>query len=196
MYILIDFEATCWQKDTPEGKRKTNRRENEIIEIGAVLVSDDFSIIKDFDIFVKPTLNPILSDFCKQLTSIEQDDVDKAEVFSDAWETFEDQIKLQLLLSNINIKIKDLIFCSWGHYDYRQLNRDCLRNEMAVPFTKHYSIKHEFAKRHNIKPCGILKALSMLNMQFEGNHHRAIDDIKNIAKVFIKEWKLTGFDSN
>ena len=86
-----------------------------------------------------------------------------------------------------------MIFCSWGHYDFRQLKHDCKRCDMNVPFKTHFSIKHEFAKRRSIKPCGTIQALKLLGLSFTGTHHRAIDDIINISYIFIEEWKSTGF---
>lgn len=183
MFILIDFEATCWSKESLEGRIKTNNNENEIIEIGAALMRDDFHIISKFDEFVRPSFNPILSDFCKSLTSISQDDVDNALSFPDAWKKFEKKISLIT-----DEKIEDLIFGSWGFYDHRQLKNDCGRHNIDFPFQYHFSIKHEFAKRRNVKPCGVIQALRMMNMSFEGTHHRAIDDIVNISRIFISEW--------
>lgn len=180
MYILIDFEATCWDIET--------LAENEIIEIGAALINEKFEIINTFDIFVRPLLNPTLSDFCKKLTSITQEDIDNAQMFPDAWRSFEAEIK-----KHTNIMIKDLLFCSWGYYDNNQLKHDCQLHNIKHPFNLHFSIKHLFAERHNIKPCGTIQALKIMGMKFEGTHHRAIDDIKNIAKIFIKEYKTTGF---
>lgn len=92
MFILIDLEATCWDKNTDEGRRKTNRNENEIIEIGAVLISDKFTMVATIDQFVRPTLNPKLSDFCTKLTTITQEEVDAAPTFSEAWTRFKSQV--------------------------------------------------------------------------------------------------------
>ena len=69
-YIIVDLEATCWENRS-DGK-------NEIIEIGAVKVNDDQEIVSEYQQFVKPLKNPILSEFCKELTSIQQTDVENA----------------------------------------------------------------------------------------------------------------------
>lgn len=72
-YIIFDLEATCWEND--------HKRQNEIIEIGAVKLNEGLKTVSDFQIFVKPALSPQLSDFCKRLTSISQADVDAAVYF-------------------------------------------------------------------------------------------------------------------
>ena len=66
--VIVDLEATCLRERKPDFI-------SEIIEIGAVKIDDD-KIIEEMSLFVKPTINPILSDFCTELTSISQEDVD------------------------------------------------------------------------------------------------------------------------
>ena len=56
----------------------------EIIEFPSVLYKIDeknksFEYISEFAKYVKPTIVPILTDFCTELTGIEQSTVDKAD---------------------------------------------------------------------------------------------------------------------
>jgi inhibitor of KinA sporulation pathway (predicted exonuclease) len=61
-YIVVDLEATCWE-DRPHPK------EMEAIEIGAVLLaSSGGPVVSEFAEFIKPVVEPKLSDFCTQLT--------------------------------------------------------------------------------------------------------------------------------
>lgn len=82
--LIIDFEATCEEKN-PAGYP------HEIIEFPAVLVSseDEPRIVDVFHAYVRPVINPILSDFCKTLTGIEQNVVDEADVFCNVLQSFE-----------------------------------------------------------------------------------------------------------
>ena len=82
---------------------------------------------------------------------------------------------------------KNITFCSWGYYDKKQLIKDCERHKVKYPFLKHRSLKHEFARKRNIKPKGMRKALQICKLQLKGTHHRGIDDARNIAAIFIKE---------
>lgn len=67
-YIIVDLEATCRESGMP-------REEMEIIEIGAVeLLSAEAEPTREFSRFIRPILNPELSAFCTQLTSITQRD--------------------------------------------------------------------------------------------------------------------------
>ncbi|MDJ0577463.1 MAG: 3'-5' exonuclease [Xenococcaceae cyanobacterium MO_234.B1] len=62
-FLIIDLEATC--SDT----KQISRRKMEIIEIGAVMVeAENLNIVSEFQTFIKPVRNPILTDFCTKLT--------------------------------------------------------------------------------------------------------------------------------
>ncbi|VDH90291.1 ERI1 exoribonuclease 2 [Mytilus galloprovincialis] len=67
--VVLDFESTCWQ----DGKFRTQ----EIIEFPAVLLNTSTGKIEsEFQFYVQPQESPNLSEFCKQLTGITQDQVD------------------------------------------------------------------------------------------------------------------------
>ena len=51
----------------------------ETLEIGLVVIDlESLEIVDEFQRFVRPQINPTLTDFCKKLTSIQQADVDGA----------------------------------------------------------------------------------------------------------------------
>ncbi|MFH1504785.1 MAG: hypothetical protein ABIH08_05320 [Candidatus Omnitrophota bacterium] len=58
---------------------------------------------------------------------------------------------------------------------------------MKYPFLEHRSLKHEFAEKRQHKPIGMKKTLQICGIELEGVHHRALDDSKNIAKIFTHE---------
>jgi len=178
MYLIIDIEATCWRSN--EG----HRGENEIIEIGAVVIDGIREVLGEIQRFVKPVRNPILSEFCKRLTSIRQRDVDAAPVFADVLHDFQEQVE-----HIAGQGLADLVFCSWGDYDRKQLMKDCQYHNIHYPFGVHRNVKKEFAGRRLMKPVGVARALNILGMTLEGTHHRGIDDARNIAKIFIYEWE-------
>ncbi len=69
-YVIVDLEATCWQTGTSQARQ-------EIIEIGAVmLLSSEARSPSEFAEFVRPVVEPELSDFCIRLTGITQQEVD------------------------------------------------------------------------------------------------------------------------
>lgn len=176
MFLIIDLEATCWERS--EG----HWGENEIIEIGAVIVDDDHEIMGEIQRFVRPVRNPILSGFCMKLTSIKQSDVDVAQTFPDVLQDFQNQVE-----KASGRRLSDLVFYSWGDYDRKQLMKDCRYHRIPYPFGVHRNLKREFARKHRIRPVGIPGALRLLGIRFEGSHHRGIDDARNIARVFRHE---------
>lgn len=164
-YVIVDLEATCW-----EGVRAVG----EIIEIGAViLASSRGPIVAEFDEFVKPVANPVLSTFCTKLTTISQEQVDHAEYFYQVFPRFVEWVGSE-----------PFTFCSWGAYDLNQFKTDCKRHSIPFPISleNHLNLKAEFSTFHG-KKCGMAKALEILGLKIEGVHHRGIDDARNIARI-------------
>jgi inhibitor of KinA sporulation pathway (predicted exonuclease) len=167
-YIVVDLEATCW-------KESVDRNRSETIEIGAVcLESGDGPVVSEFAEFIKPVVEPTLSDFCTQLTSITQADVDEADYF---WSVFPRFVEW--------IGDEPYRLCSWGGYDLNQFRRDCDRHKLELPstFEPHINLKKEFARVMKVKLCGMAAALKISRIPLEGTHHRGIDDARNIAKL-------------
>jgi inhibitor of KinA sporulation pathway (predicted exonuclease) len=176
-YIILDLEATCWEQ-------KGHGNKNEIIEIGALCINDDGKIESEFSEFIKPTLNPILSDFCKSLTSIKQEDVDYADKFDKVIERFKSWIG-----------DNDYVLCSWGFYDKTQFESDCNIHKLDTKWLRnHISLKHQYTGIKGLKKhIGMSGALALEKLMLEGTHHRGIDDARNIAKIFVKQfnnWKF------
>ena len=147
----------------------------ETIEIGAVeLLSAATEPSREYHRFVRPVASPILSDFCTQLTTIRQQDVDAADTFNVVFPDFVGWIGAD-----------DFTFCSWGDYDARQLQRDCARHGIEYPtsFERHLNLKRAFTEWKGIKPRGMSEALTILNLPLVGQHHRGIDDAHNIASI-------------
>ncbi len=173
-YIIFDLEASCWLGRPPHGI-------NEIIEIGAVKVNDYGEVVSTFAKFVKPTVNPILSDFCKKLTSISQMDVDRSKTFPFIIQKFQDWIGI------------DESYCliSWGRYDKNQLVQDCVMHKLDVEWLEaHFNLKPAYRELKNLKDePGLKKAVKLEGFEFTGIHHRAISDAENTAKIFVKHFK-------
>ena len=170
-YVIIDLEATCWET----GQRLDRM---EIIEIGAVLLESSCGpVLRTFAAFVRPVESPVLSDFCRQLTSIQQADVDAAESFPRV---------LSRLLQWIGPEIYAL--CSWGAYDLGQLRVDCARHGIALPtpFERHINLKQQYSLWRGVRPTGMKGALRREGIALEGTHHRGADDAQNIAKLAMR----------
>lgn len=171
-YCIIDLEATCWERGDPN----RSLHKTEIIEIGAVLLNENFEYIDEFDYFVRPIYNPTLTEYCTDLTSITQTDIDSA-------------LKLPAIITfmvNWLGTTEDVVFCSWGDFDKNQLLNECADHMIDYPFNDdHINVKARFSEiMKRTKKMGLKKALRILDLQFEGTQHRGIDDALMISKVF------------
>ena len=108
-YIIYDLEATCWLGRPPKGL-------NEVIEIGAVRINAYGEVLSKFERFVRPTVNPLLSGFCKKLTSISQQQVNTAQSFEKVIRDF---------MEWGDLYSEDSYVCSWGNNDKKLLKDDC-----------------------------------------------------------------------
>jgi inhibitor of KinA sporulation pathway (predicted exonuclease) len=168
-YLVIDLEATC----SDDGS--VPREEMEIIEIGCVLVdASTFEPVREMQSFVRPIRHPKLTPFCIELTTITQADVDKAPRFPSAMAKLADFLRGT-----------DALFCSWGGYDRNQLQRDARRHGVRVPLgADHLNLKAAFSRRlGEPREYGTGQALRRVGLSFQGTHHRAIDDARNIARL-------------
>jgi len=174
-FIIFDLEATCWMGRPPHGI-------NEIIEIGAVKINDYGEVDSLFNKFVKPSTNPILSDFCKKLTSISQENIDKASIFPIVIEEFMDWI---------GVDEEPYTLISWGKYDKDQLSQDCKNHQLETEWLDHhFNLKPAYKYLKNLKDePGLKRAIKLEGFEFTGIHHRAISDAENTAKIFIKHFK-------
>jgi inhibitor of KinA sporulation pathway (predicted exonuclease) len=166
-YIVFDLEATCW-------KEEPYKKDMETIEIGAVKFNDKGEVIDVFDVYIKPTLNPILSDFCKELTHITQETVDNAKNGKEVIERFRSWVGGGWL-------------CSWGWYDKRQLKMDCKLHGIDADWLKnHISVKHQYMEMKGLEKCGLGKAMELEGIKFSGTPHNGFDDAYNIGVIFQK----------
>ena len=106
-YIIFDLEWNCafYGKD---------KHIHEIIEIGAVLLDENFNEIDRFSQFVRPTTTKKLNKYVKNLTHITDQDVNSAADFKTVLHEFE-QFKRQ----------PDTIYMTWSDTDLHVLSENC-----------------------------------------------------------------------
>ncbi len=84
--LIIDLEATCWERRVAPSGSLQSVDEMEIIELGCVIATLNGEVLASRSFLVKPKQHPKLSSFCQQLTSITQDMVDNAPTYPEAIE--------------------------------------------------------------------------------------------------------------
>jgi len=178
-FIIYDLEATCWE-GAPNGL------EQETIEIGAFCLNDYGEFLGSYNRFIKPILNPYLSPFCKELTTITQEEVNRARIFPQVIEEFQDWAE---------IFEKEYLLCSWGSFDKKMFINDCMLHKMEFDWVeKHINLKRQYHEYKKLRrPCGLKKAVEKEGFEFTGIHHRGISDAENLAKVFKKHLDIWQF---
>lgn len=178
---VLDFEATCW-----EGSLNTEQM--EIIEFPSVLykineANNTVEFISEFAKYVKPTINPILTAFCTELTGIKQETVDKADTIDIVYKQH-----IEWLCANVPDDTP-LIIATCGAWDLNtQLPREIRNKNLAKKsfYSKFINVKVEFRTTTKIsRTHGMMGMLRYLNITPEGRHHSGIDDTKNIAKIML-----------
>ena len=170
-YIILDLEATCWQGNAMS-------RNPEIIEIGAYRVNGYREWIDQFQAFIKPVQHPRLSSYCTELTGITQEQVGKAKSFEHVFPLFEDWF--------YHLDGPHLM-CTWGGMDMELIHAESSRHDVDDMFLPPcINLKEQYAMMHRLpKEVGLIKALEYAEIDFEGSHHRALDDAYNTAKLFL-----------
>jgi len=169
MILVIDLEATCSDDGsiTPE--------QMEVIELGAAWATPQGEVIDTLQRFVRPTERPTLTPFCIELTHIQQAQIDTAP----SWPTVAAELAEFARLH------AGRCWGSWGKYDARQIERETARHGLADPLAglPHVNLKASFAKARKIKQTGMATALQIVGLELEGEHHRALSDARNIARM-------------
>ena len=108
MLLIVDLEATCWEMQRAPNGDSQSIHNMEIIEVGCALATRKGNLLDAHSFLVRPTRNPVLSDFCMELTGITQSMVDAAPTLPEAIEA------MNAWLGDLP---DDFIWCSWGNYD-------------------------------------------------------------------------------
>lgn len=81
-FVIMSIKHTY-----PEDKNERNFK-REIIQLSAEVYDHNFMRIRSFDTFVKPVINPILTERCKELTRINDEMLENAISFKEAYQWF------------------------------------------------------------------------------------------------------------
>jgi len=162
--VVIDAEMTCWDAAPPEGQ------ENEIIEIGicVVDVASGDRLIRD-RILVQPERSQV-SPFCTALTTLTPEQVAGGVPFAEACRMLRERYDT-----------RERVWASYGDYDRRQFEIQCLRRTVEYPFgPSHLNVKSLLATACGLpQDIGMRQAMEALALPIEGTLHRGVDDAWN-----------------
>lgn len=179
MYAL-DFEATCWPaEEKPE--LYATAVPQEIIEFPCIKVDTKyFNIVSQFHTYVKPRFQPILSEFCTQLTGIMQETVDDQPEFPQVLQDF------QRWLDENNGSNQNYAFVTCGNWDLGIcLPNQCRDYGLETPkwIYKTVNLKKAHQKVHGKYARSFKEILEQNGLEFQGRPHSGIDDTKNVVRV-------------
>ena len=177
--VILDFEATCQANSVPDPQ--------EIIEFPSVLLDlREDRIVDEFTSFVRPIQHPKLSEFCTELTSIRQEHVADAPIFSEVFARH----YTWLLGHDLVDGERPGVIVTCGDWDLNtMLPKQCRAVEQAIDvlpviYRRWINIKKIFTKtRRQAKAFGMPSMLRDLGLELIGRHHRGIDDCRNIARI-------------
>ncbi|CAG8496680.1 6151_t:CDS:2 [Ambispora leptoticha] len=181
-YLCFDVEATCEEGGTFDYF-------HEIIEFPVLLIdSKNFEVVDVFHSYVKPSVNPTLTEFCKKLTGIPQSTIDASPSFPEMLNDFQQFLhRYQLFYGSSCAFITD------GPWDIRDfIRKQCNISQIPRPsyFTLPWvDIRKLFAETYNCERCNIEAMLAYYGLQFEGHLHSGIDDTRNMTVIAKRLWQ-------
>jgi len=174
---VLDFEATCWK----------DNKNHEIIEFPSILLewnlkNNTIKEVSRIQIFVKPKLNPIVSDFCYELTGITQEQVNNGTDLKSA-------ILQHFNWLKENAPLKNVMMLTCGNWDLQTMLPNDAKNinfNLHQIYKSFVNLKYVFEYITNTKSNSTIQMLKHLGLKMEGRLHSGIDDCNNYARIFIK----------
>lgn len=175
---VLDFEATC-----DRDKRFTPS--HEVIEFPSVMlqrIDGKYQAVGEFQEFCRPLYNIKLTQFCKDLTGITQEQVSRGADFPQVLQ------RHQEWLSQYSLDPDRLIIVTCGRWDLVEMLPDECRRWSIKPHPIYHrviNIKDAFCKKFGPFRGGMAPMLAYLGLELKGRHHSGIDDCRNIAQMVV-----------
>ncbi|WP_022755844.1 3'-5' exonuclease [Butyrivibrio fibrisolvens] len=179
-HIVVDLEM-----NTISGKSEArNICANETIEIGAVMLDENYKEISSFRTYVKPEYNEGITKKITKLTGITTEMVQSAPLFTEA---------LNMFTSWCLGTGDDVTIYAWSESDFDQIKGEMSLKEyeisdkeQAVLDRKWSDFQAEFDAHLGFeKQVSLKTALDMAGVDFSGREHDALDDARNTAELLF-----------
>ncbi|XP_050918878.1 uncharacterized protein LOC127136352, partial [Lathyrus oleraceus] len=172
-FVVIDFEATCDKDKNPHPQ--------EIIEFPSVIVSSVTGQLEAcFQTYVKPTCNQLLSDFWKDLTGIQQIQVDRGVTLSEAL------LRHDKWLEKKGIKNANFAVVTWSSWDCRVMleSESRFKKIRKPPCFNHWTnLRIPFNEVFGDVKCNLKEVVEIAGLAWQGRPHCGLDDAKNTARL-------------
>lgn len=179
-FAFIDLEFTC-SRTINDFKYKNHI--GEVLSIGLIITNNKGEQIDSFYKTVKPKYNNKMSDFCKELTHLNQNDIDNSS-------------NLMIVLNSLKKIISKYkitrIYC-FGTTDYAQTKRDIENYKGHALYdigiklvNKFYNCQNEISKRliNEKNNLSLYDCKQLLNIDGMVKHN-ALSDAKDLSNVYF-----------
>lgn len=173
IHVVIDLEMNPVSKSFKDIRRITT---DEIIEIGAVKLDENYKQFAEFQCYVRPQYGEITKHITK-LTGITAETVADKPLFPEAFQNFMDWIGTW-----------DMTLYSWSNSDINQLKDECSlkmpKYDTGRLERQWRDLQKAFDDRIGLHSSLALKhAIGAMNRDFEGTQHTALADAANTAAI-------------
>lgn len=188
-YIVLDLE---WNQSNSGKEEEIKEIPFEIIEIGAIKLNSEKSMIHEFSQLIRPKIYREMHHITKKLIHLQMEELEKGRPFPEVMSEF------------LKWCGEDYIFCTWGPLDLLELQRNMRFYEMEplsdkpiafLDVQKLFSIAYEDKKSRRT----LEYAVDFLEIEKDIPFHRAFSDAYYTAKVLSKidenTEKLVSFDT-
>lgn len=176
--FVYDLECTCWND------RKHRSTDMEIIQIAGVLIAPGLETLWEFNRYVRPGKDPVLSAYCTELTGIDQFTIYNSQGLP--WVLGHLDAFIQSRLGS-DARTQDIISASWGCFDHKQLHQDCRRYGFTFPFhALHVDVKRMIQTNHHLDRGGLDAVAAWAGLTFDGRQHDALTDAKMTYELMTR----------
>ena len=172
-HVVVDLEMNPVSREFREVRRKLNE---EVIEIGAVRLDENFQQEAEFQCYVKPEYGPIKKHITS-LTGITQAMVVDKKPYAECFSAFVDWVGEE-----------ETKIYSWSMSDIKQLRSECRYKlpdfDLEWLNSRWVDLQQEFDDRLGLHNSLALKhALGAMDHKFEGTQHTALADAINTSAI-------------
>lgn len=184
-YAVIDLEMCKVQKNN----RNVFRKSTETIQIGAVLLNENFEITDSFMTFVEPEFG-VIDSYIQDLTGISRMDTHGAPSFEEAVNLFLDWIP------------EDTTLVTWSENDEIQLKKETELKGLSIPglselLDSYFDCQELFSqKMDSCRRYRLSEAINLSDIDFREGAHDALVDAYNTSLLFAKLRREPEFELN
>lgn len=173
-YIVMDLE---WNQGNAETETVVEMLPFEIIEVGAIKLNEECTMMGEFSELVKPEVYHEMHHITSKLIHMQMRELERGKPFADVAKAFFDWCG------------EEYLFCTWGALDLTELQRNMRYYDMTplsdgpirfLDVQKLFSIAYEDRKSRR----ALEYAVDFLHIEKDIPFHRAFSDAYYTAKVF------------